>query len=67
MSIVARSVVYDGWEMSRPSCMYCVNVVRSVVVECKALKSCCVCERGMFGLVVFRISLPRILTGLHNN
>ena len=37
MSIVARSVLCAGLGIFRPSCMYCVSVVTSVVVECKAL------------------------------
>ena len=40
--------------------MYCVSVVRSVVVECKALKPCCVGDSGMCGVIVLRISLSRI-------
>ena len=42
MSIVARSVQCAGFGAFRPSCMCCVSVVRSVVVECLALKPCCV-------------------------
>jgi len=67
MSIVARSVLCAGLGIFRPSCMYCVSVVRSVVVECKALKPCCVGDSGMCGVIVLRISLSRILMGLHNN
>ena len=67
LSIVTRSVVYDGLGMYKPSCSYCVSIVRSVVVECRALKPCCVGDRGMCGVVALRISLSRILTGLHNN
>ena len=47
--------------------MCCVSVVRSVVVECEALKPCCVGDSGMCGVIVLRISLSRILTGLHNS
>ena len=47
--------------------MHCFIVVRLVVVECRALKPCCVDERGMCGVILLRISLSRILTGLHNN
>ena len=36
-------------------------------VQCRALKSCCVGDSGMCGVNVLRISLSRILTGLHNN
>ena len=46
--------------------MYCVSVVRSVVVGCRALKPCCVGDSGMCGVIVLRVSLSRILTGLHN-
>ena len=56
MSIVARSVLCAGLGILRPSCMYYVSVVRSVVVECKALKPCC----------VLRISLSRISNGMHH-
>ena len=34
MSIVARSVRCAGFGAFRPSCMCCVSVVRSVVIEC---------------------------------
>ena len=47
--------------------MYCVSVVRSVVVECKAPKPCCVGDKGMCDVIVLRISLYRILMGLQNN
>ena len=30
--------------------MYCVSVVRSILVEGRALKPCCVGDRGMWGL-----------------
>ena len=66
MSIVAGSVLCAGLGIFRPSCMYCVSVVRSVVVECRALKSCCVGDRGMCSVIVLRISLSGILTGSHN-
>ena len=67
MSILARrSVLCAGLGMFRPSCMYCVSVVRSVVVECRALKPFCVGDRGMCGTIVLRISLSRSLMGLHN-
>ena len=65
MSIVARSVLYAGLGTFRPSCMYCVIVVRSVVVECRALKPSCVGDRGMCDVNVLRISLSRILIGFH--
>ena len=66
MSIVAGSVLCAGLGIFRPSCMYCVSVVRSVVVECRALKPCCVGDKGMCGVIVLRINLSRILIGLHN-
>ena len=44
--------------------MCCVSVVRSVVVECLALKPCCVGERGMSGVMRFRMSPSSILRGL---
>ena len=40
MSNVAKSVLCAGLGMFRPSCMYCVSVVTTVVVECRALKPC---------------------------
>ena len=40
MSIVTRSIRCVGFDAFRPSCMCCVSVVRSVVVECLALKPC---------------------------
>ena len=46
--------------------MYCVSVVRSVVVDCGALKLCCVDDTGMCSVIVLRISLSRNLMGLHN-
>ena len=51
MSIVAKSVRCTGFGAFRPSCMCCVCVVRSVVVECLPLKPCGVCERGMLGVI----------------
>ena len=45
--------------------MYCVGVVRSVVVECRAVKLCCVGVWTMSGVIVVRISLSRKLIGLH--
>ena len=64
MSIVARSVRCAGFGAFRPSCMCYVSVVRSVVVEFLALKPCCVGERGMSGVMRFRMSPSRILRGL---
>ena len=46
--------------------MYCVSVVRDVVVECRTLMPCFVGERGICGVIVLRISLSRIMIGLHN-
>ena len=40
MSIVTRSVRFAGFGAFRPSCLCCVSVVRSVVVECLALNPC---------------------------
>ena len=37
--------------------MYCVSVVRGVVVKCTALKSCCVGDREICGVIVLRIRL----------
>ena len=64
MSIVARSVWCAGFSAFRALCMCCVSVVRNNVVECLALKPCCVGERGMSGMMRFRMSPSRILRGL---
>ena len=40
-----------------------VSVVRSLVVECRALMLCCVGEGGMCFVMLLRISLTIILTG----
>ena len=66
ISVVGRSVLYAGLGKFRPLCVYCVSVGRSVVVECRALNPCCVGVRGMCGVILLRISLSRILMGLHN-
>ena len=42
MSIVASSVLCAGLGVLRPSSVVCVREVRSVDVECKGLKPCCV-------------------------
>ena len=60
MSIVTRVVRCPGFGAFRPSCMCCV----SVVVECLARKPCCVGERGMSGVMRFRMSPSSILRGL---
>ena len=52
ISIVASIVLYAGLGTLRPSCMYCVSVLRSVVVECRALKPRCVSHTGMCGVIV---------------
>ena len=67
MSIVVRSVLCADMGIFTPSCMYCVSVVRTVVIECRALKPCCVGDREMCGVIVLRINLSRILMGLHND
>ena len=61
MSIVAISVMYAGSGIFRPSCMYCISVVRVTWL------SVGVGDRGMCGAIVLRISGSRILTWLHNN
>ena len=45
LSSVANMVRCAGLGMLRPSCMCCVSVVRSAMVEWWALKPCCVGER----------------------
>ena len=66
MSITARSFLYAGLWMLRLTCMYCVRVVRSVVVESRALKPCCVGDKGMCYVIVLRISLSLSLTRLYH-
>ena len=66
MSIVVRSVPCACLGIFRPSYMYCVSVVRSVVVEYRALKPCYLSDRGRCGVIVLRISFSRILMGMHN-
>ena len=63
ISFVTRCVVCVGLGKFRPSCMYCVIVVRSVVVEYRALKPGCVGDKGMCGVIVLRISIFRISIG----
>ena len=63
---LARSVLYAGLVTFKLSCMYCFSIVRSAVVERRALKPCCVSDRGMCGVIVLRISLSIFLTVLHN-
>ena len=64
MSIVTRSVRCARFGAFRPSCMRCVSVVRSVVVEFLALKPCWVDEFWKPGMILMRISFSRILRGL---
>lgn len=61
MSIVAKSVRCAGFGVLRPSCIFCVMEVRSVVVECCGRKPCCEVERGMCGVMSERTSLSSIL------
>ena len=49
----------------KPSCIFCVRFVSSVVVECSGLNPCCDLERGMCVLVMSRISLSRIVEAVH--
>ena len=65
ISIVAINVLCASLGILRPSCMCCVSIVRSVVVECRALNPCCVGDRGICGVVVLRLRLLRTLMGLH--
>ena len=44
--------------------MCSLSVVRSVVVECLALKKCYMGEKGMSEVILLRISLSRILRKL---
>ena len=66
MSIMAKSILCAGFEIFSPSCMYYVNVARSVVIESRALKPCFVGDKGVCGVIVLKISLSRILIGLQN-
>ena len=47
MCIVPRSLRCAGFSAFRPSCVCYVSNVRSVVVQCLALKPCWVGESGM--------------------
>ena len=66
LSNAANMVRCGGLGMLRPSCMCCVSVVRSVVVEWWARKPCCVGERGMCCVMFVRTSLSSILSRLHS-
>ena len=55
MCIVAKSARCAGLGAFRPSCMCCVSVVRSVVVERLALKPCLAGERMMLKVILLRI------------
>ena len=50
-----------GLRWLKPSVMFCVRLVRSVLVEWRGLKPCGVGDSGMCGLVLFRTSLFSIL------
>ena len=64
MSMAAISVLGAGLGWLKPSVMFCVRFVRSVLVEWCGLKPCCVGERGMWGLMLLRTSLSSIFDGL---
>ena len=56
-----------GFDWFRPVRMCCVSVVRWVVVEWRGLKPCCVEDRGRWSVILSRISLSRILEGVHSS
>ena len=47
MSAVVRIVHFDGFLLLKPSKVFCVSLVRRVVVEWFGLNLCWVCDRGM--------------------
>ena len=64
MSMAAISVLCAGFCWLKPSMMFCVKFVRSVLVEWCSLKPCHVGERGMWGLMLLRTNLSSIFEGL---
>ena len=60
MSIAPNSDLCAGFGWLKPSVMFCVRLVSSVLVECCGLKPCCVGDRGMCGVVLFRTNLSSI-------
>ena len=60
MSIAANSNLCAGFRWLKPLVMFCVRLVSSVLVEWCGLKPCCLGDRGMCGLVLFRTSLSNI-------
>lgn len=65
MSIAASSDLCAGLRWLKPSVMFCVRLVSSVLVECCGLKPCCVGDSGMCGVVLFRTNLSSIFDVLH--
>ena len=66
MSMAAMIVRGAGLLEFRPSSVVCVMLVRREVVECLGLKPCCVLERGMCCVMLFRTSLSSIFEGLQS-
>ena len=60
MSIAANNDLCAGFLWLKPSVMFCVRLVSSVLVEWCGLKPCCVGNRGMYALVLFRTCLSSI-------
>ena len=65
MSTATRIVRAGGCGRLKPSSMCCVRLTCNVVVECWLLKPCCVCDRGICGCILLRISRSRILDEVH--
>ena len=65
--IVASSVRYAGFGVSRPLRMCCVSVLTSVVVEWRARKPCCDVDKGIRGVIFVRTNLSSILKELQNS
>ena len=57
MPIAASSDLCAGLRWLKPSVMFCVRLVSSVLVEFCGLKPCCVSDSGMCGVVLFRTNL----------
>ena len=66
MSNVTRSVLCGGLAVFMPSKVLCVSSVSRVFVEWRGLKPCCEGARGMWGVMLFRMSRSRTLDGVQS-
>ena len=64
MSTVAIGVLCAGFWWFKPSMMFCVRCVRSVLVQWQGLKLCCVGERGMWELLLLKSNHSSIFDSL---